>query len=85
VVQALEKQDGFTWEEDGVVYKEERIYVPNNKKISVRITESELQCFSFSFLFYFIFDLFSIFLFLELRVRVSDDIIWSYHMIYKRA
>ena len=42
MVQALEKQDGLTWEEDGVVYKEERIYVPNNKKISVRITESEL-------------------------------------------
>ena len=31
VVQALEKQDGLTWEEDRVVYIEERIYVPNNK------------------------------------------------------
>jgi len=33
VVQALEKEDGLTWEEDGVVYIEGRIYVPNNKKI----------------------------------------------------
>jgi len=33
VVQVLEKQDRLTWEENGVVYMEERIYVPNNKKI----------------------------------------------------
>ena len=33
VVQALNKEDSLTWEEDGVVYMEERIYVPNNKKI----------------------------------------------------
>jgi len=31
VVQALEKQDELTWEEEGVVYKKGRIYVPNNK------------------------------------------------------
>ncbi len=31
VVQALKKEDGLTWEEDRVVYIEERIYVPNNK------------------------------------------------------
>ena len=31
VIQALEKKDGLTWEEDGVVYMEGRIYVPNNK------------------------------------------------------
>jgi len=37
VVQALSKEDGLTWEEDGVVYMEERIYVPNNKKIKVEI------------------------------------------------
>jgi len=37
VVQALEKQDELTWEEDGVVYKEGRIYVPNNKKIREEI------------------------------------------------
>ena len=36
-VQALEKQDRLTWEEDGVVYMEERIYVLNNKKIREEI------------------------------------------------
>ena len=33
VVQALRKQDRLTWEKDGVVYIEERIYISNNKKI----------------------------------------------------
>jgi len=37
VVQSLEKQDGLTWEEDGVVYMEGRIYVPNNKRIREEI------------------------------------------------
>jgi len=37
VVQALEKQDGLIWEEDGVVYMEGRIYVPNNKRIREEI------------------------------------------------
>ena len=37
VAQALEKQDGMTWEEDRVVYMEGRIYVPNNKKIKKEI------------------------------------------------
>jgi len=37
IIQALEKQDGLTWEEDGVVYIEGRIYVLNNKKIREEI------------------------------------------------
>jgi len=37
VVQVLEKQDRLTWEEESVVYKQERIYVPNNKKIREEI------------------------------------------------
>ena len=37
VVQALKKGDSLTWEEDGVVYMEGRIYVPNNKKIKEEI------------------------------------------------
>jgi len=37
VVQALKKQDGLTWKEDGVVYIEGRIYVPNNKRIREEI------------------------------------------------
>ena len=37
VVQALKKEDGLTWKEDGVVYIEGRVYVPNNKKIQKEI------------------------------------------------
>ena len=37
VVQALERNDGLTWEEDGVVYMEGRVYIPNNKKIKEEI------------------------------------------------
>jgi len=37
IVQALKKEDGLTWEKDGVVYMEGRIYVPNNKKIKEKI------------------------------------------------
>jgi len=39
IIQALEKQDRLTWEEDGVVYMEGRIYVPNNKKIKEEILQ----------------------------------------------
>jgi len=37
VIQALERNDGTTWEEDGLVYMEGRIYVPNNKKVKEEI------------------------------------------------
>jgi len=37
VFQALKKENGLTWEEDGVVYIEGRIYVLNNKKIKEEI------------------------------------------------
>ena len=33
VIQALEKKDSLTWEEDGIIYMDGKIYVPNNKKI----------------------------------------------------
>ena len=33
VVQAIKKEDSLTWEEDGVVYMEGKIYVPNSKTI----------------------------------------------------
>ena len=39
VVQALEKEDGLTWEEDGVVYMEGKVYVLNNKKLREEILE----------------------------------------------
>ena len=37
VTQALEKKDGLAQEEDGMVYMEERIYMPNNKKLREEI------------------------------------------------
>jgi len=37
VVQTLKKENGLTWEEDGVVYMEGRVYVPNNRKIKEEI------------------------------------------------
>jgi len=37
VVQALKKENGLTWEEDGIVYIEGRVYVPNNKKTREKI------------------------------------------------
>jgi len=37
IVQALEKNDGLAWEEDGVAYMEGKIYVPNNKEIREEI------------------------------------------------
>jgi len=37
IIQALEKKDGLAWEEDGMVYMEGRIYVPNNKKLREEI------------------------------------------------
>jgi len=37
IIQALEKKDGLAWKEDGMAYMEERIYVPNNKKLREEI------------------------------------------------
>ena len=37
IIQALEKKDGLAWEEDGIAYMEERIYIPNNKKLREEI------------------------------------------------
>ena len=37
VTQALERNDGLTWEEDGVAYMEGRVYVPNNKELKEEI------------------------------------------------
>jgi len=33
----LEKEDGQSWEEDGIVYVDGRIYMLNNQKIRERI------------------------------------------------
>ena len=39
VVQALEKDDRLLWEQDGIIYMEERIYIPNNKKLKKKILQ----------------------------------------------
>ena len=33
VDQTLKREDRLTWEQDGIVYIEEQIYIPNNKKL----------------------------------------------------
>jgi len=37
IIQVLEKKDGLAWEENGMVYMEGRIYIPNNKKLREEI------------------------------------------------
>jgi len=37
IIQALEKKDGLAWKENGMAYMEERIYIPNNKKLREEI------------------------------------------------
>jgi len=39
VIQALEKNDGLSWEEDGIVYMEGRMYIPNSKKLKEKILQ----------------------------------------------
>ena len=39
MVQALEKDNGLSWEQDGIVYIEERIYILNNKKLKKKILQ----------------------------------------------
>ena len=33
----MEKKDGLTWEKEGIVYIDERVYILNNKKIKEKI------------------------------------------------
>ena len=74
--QVLKREDESTWKQDGIVYMEGQIYIPNNIKLKewileenydpvVKIEEVGLGLFYFSFHFYFPFDLFFHFLFLE--------------------
>ena len=39
VTQVLEKNNELLWEEDGIVYMERRIYIPNNKKLKKKILQ----------------------------------------------
>ena len=42
IIQALEKNDGLAWEEDGMAYMEGRIYVSNNKKLREEILRENI-------------------------------------------
>jgi len=33
MIQELKKEDGQAWKDDGIVYVDGQIYIPNNKKI----------------------------------------------------
>jgi len=37
VAKELDKQDGQAWKDNGIVYIDEKIYIPNNKKIREQI------------------------------------------------
>jgi len=39
IIQVLEKDNGVSWKKDGIVYMEERIYVPNSKKLKKKILQ----------------------------------------------
>ena len=37
VMQELKKEDGQAWEDNVIVYVDERIYIPNNRKIQEQV------------------------------------------------
>ena len=39
VDQALKREDGLTWKQDGIVYMEGQIYIPNNKRLKEQILQ----------------------------------------------
>jgi len=39
VIKELAKKDGQSWEKDGIVYIDEKIYMPNNQKIKEKILQ----------------------------------------------
>ena len=43
VIKELEKEDGQSWEKDGIVYVDRRIYVLNNQKLKERILQENYK------------------------------------------
>ena len=39
VEQELKKENNLTWEQDGIIYMDRQIYIPNNKKIREQILQ----------------------------------------------
>jgi len=50
VVQALEKDDGLSWEQDGIIYMEGRIYILNNKKLKEKILQENYDSVDIEYL-----------------------------------
>ena len=50
VVQALEKDDELSWEQDRIVYMEGRIYIPNNKKLKEKILQENYDSVDMGYL-----------------------------------
>ena len=50
VVQALEKDDGLSWEQDRIVYMEGRIYIPNSKKLKEKILQENYDSVDIGYL-----------------------------------
>ena len=46
----LEKKDGQTWEENGIVYVDERIYIPNSQKIKEKILQENHELVDIGYL-----------------------------------
>ena len=39
VGQELKKENGLAWEQDGIIYMEEQIYIPNNRNLKEQILQ----------------------------------------------
>ena len=39
VEQELKKENGLVWEQDGIIYIEEQIYIPNNRNLKEQILQ----------------------------------------------
>ena len=39
VEQELKKENGLAWEQDGIIYIEEQIYIPNNRNLKEQILQ----------------------------------------------
>jgi len=35
----LKKENGLAWEQDGIIYMEEQIYIPNNRNLKEQILQ----------------------------------------------
>ena len=43
VEQELKKENGLVWEQDGIIYMEEQIYIPNNRNLKEQILQDPID------------------------------------------